>query len=98
MTRPPKARECQQRKGEGPDSLWVAAGDLGVWEGNAPRAAGYVTVFQAVLLSEGTDSPNSANLGVRKGHLERKKCSRGGAGHFKVPASHQLMEEQCLQF
>ena len=76
--------------------MWVTVGDLGVWEGDGPRATGYVAVFQAVLLSEGTDSQDSASLGVRKGHLEREKSCRGGTGQFEAPASHQLMEEQCL--
>lgn len=94
MARPPKAEgvEAKRKEREGPNSLWVTVGDLGVWE--ECRARGYVTVFQLSSLRE-RSSPNSVNLGVRKGHLERKEILQGATGQWEVPASHQLMEEQC---
>lgn len=66
-------------EGGGPNSVGPTVGDLGVWE-EYPGPQGMYSL-PAVLLSEGTDSPNSVNLGVRKGHLERKKSSRGPLGN-----------------
>ena len=70
---------------EGGRGLTICGSLLGILVfgmGNGPRATGYVRVFQTVLLSEGTDSPDSEHPGVEKGHLERKKSSRECAGEM----------------
>lgn len=43
----------------------------------------YVRTFQAVLLSQGTNCPNSEHLGVKKGHREWKESSREGPGEME---------------